>query len=134
MIASRALVTESGGSTSHAAVVGRSLGIPTVVKCGEGQVIKLKEKKVTVDGTTGTVYEGYLPLSYPEEDSPYLRKLSIWLTELCPIDVLPLSASTPETVLDLDKVEGGVNLDLLPEILKKYSFRYFFCPINTTIK
>ncbi|HZZ25900.1 MAG TPA: pyruvate, phosphate dikinase, partial [Roseiarcus sp.] len=36
MIASRAVVTELGGSTSHAAVVGRALGLPCVVGCGKG--------------------------------------------------------------------------------------------------
>jgi len=40
MIISKALVTESGGSTSHAAVVGRSLGIPTVVKCRQTSMFK----------------------------------------------------------------------------------------------
>ena len=36
MIAARAVVTELGGSTSHAAVVGRALGLPCVVGCGKG--------------------------------------------------------------------------------------------------
>ena len=36
MIAARAVVTEQGGSTSHAAVVGRALGLPCVVGCGKG--------------------------------------------------------------------------------------------------
>ena len=36
MVAARAVVTETGGATSHAAVVSRSLGVPCVVGCGEG--------------------------------------------------------------------------------------------------
>src|SRR6202042_172250 len=36
MIAARAVVTERGGSTSHAAVVTRALGRPSVVGVGEG--------------------------------------------------------------------------------------------------
>ena len=41
MIAACAVVTEFGGSTSHAAVVGRSLGLPCVVGCGAGAVTSL---------------------------------------------------------------------------------------------
>ena len=36
MIAARAVVTERGGSTSHAAVVTRALGRPSVVGVGDG--------------------------------------------------------------------------------------------------
>ncbi len=122
MISSRALVTELGGSTSHAAVVGRSLGVPTVVKCGEGRVMSLQGMEVTVDGATGTIYEGFLPLSYPEEDSPYLRKLSSWLTEFCPIEVHAGSASVEGKVLDLDRVQGEDDLESLAKILKGYSY------------
>lgn len=53
-----AIITEKGGSTSHAAIVSREMGTPCVVaamhaitKLNEGQVI-------TVDGTRGIVFEG----------------------------------------------------------------------------
>ena len=41
MIAARAIITEHGGSTSHAAVVGRALGKPCVVGCGAGTLLGL---------------------------------------------------------------------------------------------
>ena len=41
MIAARAVITEQGGSTSHAAVVGRALGLPCVVGCGPGSLAAL---------------------------------------------------------------------------------------------
>ncbi|HCC43970.1 MAG TPA: pyruvate, phosphate dikinase, partial [Gammaproteobacteria bacterium] len=122
MIISKALVTESGGSTSHAAVVGRSLGIPTVVKCGEGKVVELQDEEVTVDGSNGIVYRGLLPLNYPETESNYLAELSSWLDELCPLDVFSLSDSIPNEVLDLDVVDGGNDAEMLPALLQEATY------------
>jgi pyruvate, water dikinase len=53
-----AIVTDSGGRTSHAAIVSRELGIPAVV--GTGQATKLLKtgEAVTVDGAKGEVYKG----------------------------------------------------------------------------
>ncbi len=58
MLAAAAIVTSTGGSTSHAAVVARGLSKPAVVGCGDlmvegGQVI-------SVDGRTGLVLQGAL--------------------------------------------------------------------------
>jgi pyruvate, orthophosphate dikinase len=58
MSVARAVLTESGGSTSHAAVVCRELGIPCVVGCGVDTVTALNGLLVTVDGSAGLVYEG----------------------------------------------------------------------------
>ncbi len=52
----RAIVTESGGTTSHAAILAKSLEIPTVVGC-EGLLARCCEgDDVIADGNTGTVY------------------------------------------------------------------------------
>jgi pyruvate, orthophosphate dikinase len=67
MIAAKAIVTEQGGSTSHAAVVSRSLGRPCVVGCGDGSLTILKDRMVTVCGTTGRIHEGSLPVMRPSE-------------------------------------------------------------------
>jgi len=62
MLASVAIVTETGGATSHAAVVARGMGLPAVV--GTGSALGVVEGEVvSVDGTTGTVYRGALPLT-----------------------------------------------------------------------
>ncbi|WP_433621582.1 pyruvate, phosphate dikinase [Nocardia sp. CA-120079] len=58
MIAARAIVTELGGATSHAALVSRELGRPCVVGCGAGVVEALAGHVVTVDGGAGTVWPG----------------------------------------------------------------------------
>jgi len=56
-----AVVTDTGGMTSHAAIVTRELGIPCVVGTGQGTT-KLKDGAlVTVDGSRGTVVAGQIP-------------------------------------------------------------------------
>ncbi|HLB60004.1 MAG TPA: phosphoenolpyruvate synthase [Patescibacteria group bacterium] len=56
-----AVVTQSGGRTSHAAIVSRELGTPAVVGM-ENALKKLKDRmEITVDGTSGVIYEGSLP-------------------------------------------------------------------------
>ncbi|MFB5663583.1 pyruvate kinase [Alteribacillus sp. HJP-4] len=54
-----AVVTEEGGLTSHAAVVGLNLGIPVIV--GVQRAIDLFEdgEEITVDGTRGDLYRGH---------------------------------------------------------------------------
>jgi pyruvate, orthophosphate dikinase len=67
MIAAKAIITEQGGSTSHAAVVSRSLGRPCVAGCGDGALTALKGRVVTVCGQTGRVHEGALRVVRPDE-------------------------------------------------------------------
>lgn len=62
MTMANAVVTEHGGVTSHAAVVCREMAVPCVVGCGTGTVTALAGRLVTVDGYTGAVYEGALPI------------------------------------------------------------------------
>ncbi|GLZ15961.1 pyruvate, phosphate dikinase [Actinomadura sp. NBRC 104425] len=85
MIVSSAILTEIGGSTSHAAVVSRELGTPCVVGCGQGELAALAGRQVTVDGTTGEVFEGALPLApCTEADNPALAALLSWARALVP--------------------------------------------------
>jgi pyruvate,orthophosphate dikinase len=79
MSVSRAVITELGGSTSHAAVVCRELGVPCVVGCGAGGVTALAGRTVTVDGAAGAVYRGALPvLDAGTLDDPDLARLTGW--------------------------------------------------------
>ena len=77
MIAAAAIATELGGTTSHAAVVGRSLGKPVVVGCGEGALQALAGRAVTADGDRGLLLAGLLPLVAPAAD-PALQTLLAW--------------------------------------------------------
>ncbi|UOQ95606.1 pyruvate kinase [Halobacillus shinanisalinarum] len=53
------LITQEGGLTSHAAVVGLSLGIPVIVGV-EDALIKIKDgSDITIDSTRGDIYEGH---------------------------------------------------------------------------
>jgi pyruvate,orthophosphate dikinase len=78
MHAAQGILTATGGKTSHAAVVARGWAKTCIVGCEELDIdAESKEMKargrilragdvVTLDGSTGTVYEGALPLVKPE--------------------------------------------------------------------
>ncbi len=53
-----AIVTDSGGMTSHAAIVSRELGIPCVVGSGDATRVLRNGATVTVDADRGVVLEG----------------------------------------------------------------------------
>lgn len=79
MVVSSAIITEIGGSTSHAAVVSRELGTPCVVGCGQGNLSALAGQVVTVDGATGEIFEGALPVVSSETDEHEAAKtLAEW--------------------------------------------------------
>ncbi|WP_166903623.1 pyruvate, phosphate dikinase [Mycobacterium sp. DL440] len=86
MMASRAVVTELGGTTSHAAVVSRELGRPAVVGCGAGVAAALDGKVITVDGGEGEVREGALKLTaWSERDHPDLTALAALARSVSPL-------------------------------------------------
>ncbi len=68
-----AIVTDEGGSTSHASIVSREMGIPAVV--GTKQATKLLQdgQIVTVDGGAGKVYEGKVGEEKKEEVLPVVK-------------------------------------------------------------
>ena len=111
MIAASAILTEKGGSTSHAAVVGRALGRPCVVGCGEGSLVGLAGQMVTVDGQAGRVYDGCLNVIIPNEsDDSALAQLLQWADEHGGTRVL----SEASQAIDLDLLPGGPDqLDVL---------------------
>ncbi len=107
MIAARAVVTELGGSTSHAAVVTRALGRPCVVGVGTGTTQGWDGREITVDGTRGVVYAGRLPTeSVRAEDDLTLSRLLDWARQACPVQV---AEEPPEEPVDLDA--AGAELD-----------------------
>ncbi len=55
-----AFVTDSGGMTSHAAIVGREMGVPCIVGAGDATELLEEGRTVTVDGADGKVYDGDL--------------------------------------------------------------------------
>ena len=106
MIAARGVITEHGGATSHAAVVTRALGRPSVVGVGEGVTAGWAGREVTVDGSAGVVYAGVLATeSVRSQDVPGLDTIVAWARERCLVAVVD---EAPE-VLDLD--EAGLSID-----------------------
>jgi pyruvate,water dikinase len=56
-----AVVVDSGGLASHAAIVAREYGIPAVMGTGNGTAVLTDGQVVTVDGTAGRVTPGGTP-------------------------------------------------------------------------
>ncbi|PLR82341.1 pyruvate kinase [Bacillus sp. V33-4] len=54
-----ALITEEGGLTSHAAVVGLSIGIPVIVGVQDATKIFTDGQDITVDSARGVIYNGH---------------------------------------------------------------------------
>ncbi|MBD3210420.1 phosphoenolpyruvate synthase [Candidatus Micrarchaeota archaeon] len=59
-----AIVTDTGGMTSHAAIVSRELGVPCIVGSQDATTVLKDGMEVSVDGSHGLVYEGLV--SAPE--------------------------------------------------------------------
>lgn len=60
-----AIVTDTGGRTSHAAIVSRELGIPCIVGTGTATAKLKSGQVVTVDGAQGKVYKGKIDVPAP---------------------------------------------------------------------
>ncbi|WP_432358142.1 pyruvate kinase [Sporosarcina sp. UB5] len=53
------LITEEGGLTSHAAVVGLSLGIPVIVGVEKATELIVDGNEITMDAESGVIYNGH---------------------------------------------------------------------------
>jgi len=66
-----AIVTDSGGRTCHAAIVGRELGVPVIVGSEKGTKVIKAGQEITIDcsqGEDGKVYEGIIPFEIKKTD------------------------------------------------------------------
>ncbi|MGI6212209.1 MAG: pyruvate, phosphate dikinase [Anaerovoracaceae bacterium] len=106
MVVAQGILTAHGGATSHAAVVARGMGKCCVTGCSE-LVIDEEEKTLTVggktyteadyisvDGTSGDVYEGMLKL-VPPDISGNFEKIMTWADEIRTLKVRT-NADTPK--------------------------------------
>lgn len=57
MLRSGAIVAELGGPICHAAIIAREFGIPSVVAVKDATMLLKTGMSVTVDGTSGTIYD-----------------------------------------------------------------------------
>ncbi|MBI2324404.1 MAG: pyruvate, phosphate dikinase, partial [Chloroflexi bacterium] len=108
MVAAAGILTSRGGSTSHAAVVARGLGLPCVVGMGELTVdlakrtMKVGDKTlkeggtISIDGTTGEVFLGELPTIVADyEKEKELHQILAWADGIRTLGVW-VNADTPE--------------------------------------
>lgn len=105
IFASEGVLTSRGGMTSHAAVVTRGLGKPCVVGAESikidvereefriGDKVVKKGEVITIDGTTGSVYIGEIPLVEPKLTGE-LNRLLGWADEIRRLGVRA-NADTP---------------------------------------
>jgi pyruvate,orthophosphate dikinase len=89
LYAASGVLTQFGGKTSHAAVVARGMGKPAVVGAQdveideENQEFRVAEMIIkegdwlTIDGTTGRIIEGKVPLVEPEIKGEFLELLEL---------------------------------------------------------
>jgi pyruvate,orthophosphate dikinase len=119
MIAARAVVTEQGGGTSHAAVVGRALGLPCVVGCGRGALETLKGRLVTVDGRAGKIYAGALEIETPNEsEHAALAQLTEWAAKVSPLRVVPPSSPEAAAAVDLSSNDDAADPEKISSVLR----------------
>ena len=106
MLAAEGVLTERGGMTSHAALVARGFGIPTVAGCSEisvgptsftvnGKTIK-EGDPISLNGTAGEVIDGTVEVVDPEMTGEFGVLLG-WADEYKRLGVRT-NADTPEDV------------------------------------
>jgi len=105
IVAAQGVLTSRGGMTSHAAVVARGMGKPCVSGCeavkidyekGEftvGQLVVKKGDVISIDGSTGEVMIGEVPMIDPELSDEFNQILS-WADEIRKLKVRA-NADTP---------------------------------------
>ncbi|HWQ75524.1 MAG TPA: phosphoenolpyruvate synthase [Syntrophomonas sp.] len=76
MSKARAIVTNEGGRTCHAAIVSRELGVPCIVGCHNATEVLENGQKVTVDATRGIVYKDLVNLGQDKEESSSMSGIS----------------------------------------------------------
>ncbi len=105
MNSAAAVLTLTGGISSHAAVIAQGLGLPAVVGAGdlhlEGDQLVLPDGRrlvagdvVTLDGSDGAVYDGRLPLR-AADPSPAFLMLMAWADDVRQMGVRA-NADTPQ--------------------------------------
>lgn len=65
------IITYDGGTTSHAAIVNRELGVPAIVGTGHGTELLRDRQEIALscaEGERGLVYDGILPFKATEVD------------------------------------------------------------------
>ncbi|MEO1307621.1 MAG: putative PEP-binding protein, partial [Pseudomonadota bacterium] len=122
MHVAQGILTERGGMTSHAAVIARGLGLPCVVgandlrlstrkkrfTCQDGRVFS-EGDLVTLDGTTGELLAGAVPMMEPALDDNF-QTLMGWADEVRDIGVRANADTLAEAHTALAFAAEGIGL------------------------
>ena len=102
-------VTDAGGATSHAAILGRSLNIPSVIGLGNARALISEHEWVVVDGITGTL------IIEPDEIvlAEYRRLLREYKSRQRQLNKLK---NTAATTLDGEEIELLANIESAGEV------------------
>jgi pyruvate,water dikinase len=107
-----AIVTNRGGRTCHAAIIARELGVPAVVGCGDATERLHEGQEVTVscvEGDTGNVYEGLLPIEVSEVETGVMPRSPVKIA---------MNVGNPELAFDFCQIPNeGVGLARLEMII-----------------
>ncbi|MGA2198379.1 MAG: pyruvate, phosphate dikinase [Nitrososphaerales archaeon] len=119
--AAQGVLTSRGGKTSHAAVVARGIGKPCIVGCASLNIYQQSRllrvdgttitqgDTITIDGSTGMVFPGSVPLLQPELKDEVFELLT-WADETKRLGVWA-NADTPETAAKARKMGAeGIGL------------------------
>jgi pyruvate, orthophosphate dikinase len=121
IIAAQAVVTSRGGMTSHAAVVARGMGKACICGC-ESLKIDLKAKQfavgetvvnygdiITIDGSTGEIMLGEIPMIEPELSNEFQLLLS-WADEVRELGVRANADNPVDAKKAFEFGAGGIGL------------------------
>lgn len=108
MLKTAGIVTDEGGMTSHAAIVSRELGVPCIVGTGNATKKLTEGVKVSVDGSAGMVYRGFVA---SRVSSDQVKKEMDEARELRTRTKIYMNLGVPEKIKDYSKVPfDGIGL------------------------
>jgi pyruvate,orthophosphate dikinase len=123
MLASKGVLTQKGGATSHAAVVARGSNLPAVVGCEEitvdvddaqftvGDTVIKEGDVISIDGFNGEVYRGEVPLiKTGYEEQVELIELLEWADEIRDIGVRANADLGPDAARAVEFGAEGIGL------------------------
>lgn len=122
MVAAKGFLTARGGATSHAAVVARGMGKCCITGARDieidatnstariGKQMFREGDWLALDGSSGRVFSGNLPLATGDANNAALDKLLLWSTQFTAAHVLA-NADTPEDAISARASRaGGIGL------------------------
>ncbi|MBB3180966.1 pyruvate, phosphate dikinase [Variovorax sp. Sphag1AA] len=129
MLASDAIVTARGGALSHAAVVSRALDVPCVVGCEGieidpaagrftigGQVFE-EGMALSVDGATGRIYAGHLPIEGGADAGEHIDRLLDWADDVSEANFWTADVGPADVDAALRHATAGLGVVALTDLM-----------------